>query len=238
MIKIAILDDDITFLDLLENKIEDYFYNKNLDFSVTPFSNPTDLIDLYLNSERFDYLFIDYDLPEIDGYNLGKVLRKYDDEFKLIYLSAYENVVFRCIENSIFRFIRKSNLNRELINCLNAISEKYLLESKVFQLKTDNGMISFTPNQILYFEYENRNVFLNTKIGRTKIYNVTLKEIYEKFEKYHFIYICRGIIVNLAFADRIEKEHFVLINNSTLKISRRKLPEVQEQYTNYLIKQI
>ncbi len=69
MKKILIIDDDIKLTDLLKDYLEKY------SFEIDSFDNPVNALK-HLETKEYDLIILDYMLPELDGFETLKALRK------------------------------------------------------------------------------------------------------------------------------------------------------------------
>ena len=85
MYKIAICDDDKISLTYIYKIICDYFKDKsNLFSEISTFSNANMLLS---SSKTFDIYFLDIILPDIDGIEIAKQLRKAGNSGLIIYFT-------------------------------------------------------------------------------------------------------------------------------------------------------
>ncbi len=235
MVKVGIVDDDKNQVAKLKLRIGEYFNNINVSVEIFATTSAREIIDLVSNNAKFDYIFLDYDLPEINGYELGKVLRKFDNKFGLIYVTSFDDKVFKCIENNVFRYIRKYKLDEELDDCLKTIAN---LLAGIEELKflTDKGEVFVSQENILYIESANRSIYIGHITGVYEVKKTTLKEIFEKLNPEQFVYINKGTIINLLNVKKIIKDEVRMINEEKFIISRRKCKDVNNSYLQFKLK--
>ncbi len=173
LIKILLVEDD----DKLRNTIEDYLQMNN--FSVTACANGKSALNSFKSDSPFDIILLDGMLPDIDGFDILKQIRKTSDVPAII-LSARESERdqlsgFRLgADNYITKPFLLSIL-KEHINALLARAgrtpenETYLskgalrlntIERKVFM---DDNLIATTPREydLLLFFMKNERIVLS-----------------------------------------------------------------------------
>lgn len=231
MINISIVDDNKYFLDFIESKISSFLEENEIEFHIYRTTNPEAIIDMFSNIV-FDYVFLDYDMPEHNGYEVGKILRSKDKNFKLIYVTTLEEKVFSCIENNIYRFIKKTNFENDLENCLVAIKDDLKHNLPVI-FDTNVGEIGILPFNILYMEIMKKIVYIKTLNELYALKKTTLTQTYENLNSKLFVYISKGVIVNLRNVKSIDKNQLILIDNQKLFISRSNVKNVTFSYFEY-----
>ena len=81
------------------------------------------------------------------------------------------------------------------------------------------------------------NVFL---VGNEPLKTRTTHKIMEEsLSKYEGVISCnKGVLVSLANVARIDGENFLMINGDTVPISRRKMTQIKNDYTRFVLNRI
>ncbi len=232
MTKISIIDDEEIFTNILKTLINNAFTEANVEFDVFADLDYMKIAKDLENGKNYDYIFLDYELKEKNGYEVGKLLRQINKDFKLIYVTSHDDKVFECIENGIFFFVRKKHLKEDLDKCLTTIINLEKTNG-YFTFPTVNGELRVELSKILYIESVNRNIYLKTESFNIEIKKLILKDIYDVLESKNFIYINKGTIINLKNIAYIDKDIVFLANKEQLLISRRRCKEVNHSYLKY-----
>ena len=114
---IAIIDDEADLVDLFQEILE------GDGFKVCAFTDPIQAYNhIQKNPNDYDLILSDYRMPVMNGNELCTKLMRINSEFKVILMSAYEN-----IEDDIskFKFMRKPTTIANLLQIVkNTIAEK------------------------------------------------------------------------------------------------------------------
>ena len=114
---IAIIDDEADLVDLFQEILE------SDGFKVCTFIDPIQAYNhIQKNPNDYDLILSDYRMPVMNGNELCTKLMRINPEFKVILMSAYEN-----IEDDIsnFKFMRKPTTIANLLQIVkNTITEK------------------------------------------------------------------------------------------------------------------
>ena len=140
LLNIAVVDDNIKFLSMYSKEIMKSFTKNNFSVSIDEYSTGNELIDS-LEYKKYDLIFMDIDMPEISGIDLAAELRKNNQNFDIIFVSAHPHFVFETIRFTPYRFIRKSNLVSETSEAVNSYCLKIQNDHKMILLELQNGSI-------------------------------------------------------------------------------------------------
>ncbi len=113
-LEIGICDDSIEDL----KKIQSVFHQCMLEFGENNFflhvySSGKSMCEDSKN-RTFDLVFIDWEMPEVDGFDLAQRLYMENSEIKLAFVSNHENMVFEAYEYTPFWFVRKRCIEKDM----------------------------------------------------------------------------------------------------------------------------
>lgn len=232
MIQIAVCDDNKVFLDHITYQLYEIIKELHIEAEIHQYNHASQLLELYdqINSP-FNIIFLDIDMPDIDGLETAKYIRQRDENVILIFLTSMEDRVFESFEYNAFRFIRKGYIFQELKLALQKAWELLTKEVKLYTFKTKEEEIKLSLGDILYFEFVNRNVEVKTFEQR---YSLTIKrfsDIVEQFSDKGFIMIHRGCIVNVKYIRSIGYGDITLDTGEMLPVSRYRVSEIRKAFT-------
>ena len=187
-------------------------------------------------SQKYDALFLDIDMPGINGFDLTQHLRDCGDLIPIVYITGRDDLIIHAFRYKALGFVRKQLLEKELSYALSTVFSELQKEEKLITVKTilseGGGSETIRISEIAYLESSRHNIsihLLSNKVLTTRNLLSTYSEAPE-FE--HFVLISAGILVNLAHitlkADRIRFR-----NGEELLISRRRIKAVREAYLEF-----
>ena len=105
MIKIAIVDDEKTFIQTYEKEILNLFNEFAFECEIATYS---DSVAFQQENEKteYDLVFLDIDMPDISGMQLASELCKNNHHTTIIFVSSHSNFVFEAFRHSAYRFRR------------------------------------------------------------------------------------------------------------------------------------
>lgn len=232
--KIAVVDNNNLYQELIKNRIYKYSKKAKINVDISSFNNGSEIINEFKSGNNFDAVFLEYSLPDINGYEIGHKLRKLNNNFKLIYITTNLESVYKCIKNNIFRYISKNELDEELEECANSLF-KLKKENTTYVVDTHKGFKNINFSELMYFDFISlhKKVKLVTSENTYNIKTPSLKETFEFFDDNRLVYICKGTIINIENISSLNSNQIEMNNGDKLYISRRKLNTVKEQYINF-----
>lgn len=215
MINIAIVDDDVKFIDILKSKL----LNLDNNLNIYCYTKPYEFID---NIDNIDYVLLDIGLPQVDGITLSKKLR--NNNISIFFITSYKELMIKAFGKNVEGFILKENIDDGIDNFLKFIYQ--FKEENSILIPTMNKKVKLYFDEIVYINYSLRDLeyYLsdNKKIVQK---NKTIKDILSELTN-DFILINRTTIININYVDSF-KNDYLFIRNNKFKVSRRKVKQVK-----------
>lgn len=232
MLKIALLDDDKTALLISKGAIESFFQEKNIAISLDAFSSPINFLAM-AEEENYRLVFLDIDMPEINGLEVGKKLKGFNPQTDIIYLSQREDLVFDTLQLHPFGFIRKSRIIQDFASVLELFVNTALntnRENKKITISCKTETISADIDQVMYIEGNRNYQTFYLKDGSKFDARVLMSELENKLKENGFIRVHKGYLVNYLFIRMIGTDEVKLTNNKVLPLSSKRKDEIMEEY--------
>ena len=232
MIKIALLDDDKTALLISKGAIESFFQEKNVAISLDAFTSPVTFLSM-AKEENYRLVFLDIDMPEINGLDVGKQLKGFNPQTDIIYLSQREDLVFDTLQLHPFGFIRKSKIIQDFANVLELFVNTALnqnSENKKITISSKTETLSADIDQIMYIEGNKNYQTFYLKDGNVFDARVLMGDLEIKLKEHGFIRVHKGYLVNYLYIRQIGTNEVTLTNNKVLPLSSKRKDDIMEEY--------
>lgn len=230
----VICEDQPSELEYIERELYKEFQNVNFPVHFDNFQSGTALLNTLNQCEKYyDILFLDIEMPGINGIDLCKRIRSQFPESLVIFISNKEELVFQTFEVRPFRFIRKNHFQSELSQLVSAIifelrSHEYI-QISVQELHSSN-VYTWDINQILYVEALSKRCRVVTKTScielQYRFMNFEAQLVPHCFLKPH-----RSFLVNYRFISVIQKDSIILDNGKNIPVSRNRLSDIKKQFS-------
>ena len=232
MLKIALLDDDKTALLISKGAIESFFQEKNIAISLDAFSSPGNFLAM-AKEESYRLVFLDIDMPELNGLQVGEQLKGFNPQTDIIYLSQREDLVFDTLKLHPFGFIRKSKIIQDFASVLELFVNTALntqSENKKLTISSKKETISADIDQIMYIEGNKNYQTFYLKNGDVFDARVLMGDLETKLKEHGFIRVHKGYLVNYLFIRHVGTNEVTLTNNRILPLSNKRKDEIMEEY--------
>lgn len=236
MLRIIICDDDFAFMEVLHQHLNKIFLKREIEIEIRKYkSGPEFLHDLKISPE-FQILFLDIDMPEINGIDLAAQLKKLKVRPYLIFVSSVESMVYQSFRVNPFWFIRKRFLEIELPEAIDALLKEMRLHlDETVTLQANHKLYSIQPKSICYVECINKtlNIFFENKAKNFSI-QYTLSALERILIPYGFIRVHKGFLVNYRYIFSINRTGIILDSGESIPVSKYRLQEIKQEYGRLL----
>lgn len=223
----VILDDDIEYLPILVNKIS--FYTKN-DI-VYSFSYAMELIEkIQSNCIQPDILFLDIDMPNIDGISFAKKIYEINENIIIIFITNKVELVYEAFGLNVFRFISKSNLDSKIKSLFDDLKKEIFL-NQIIAIEHNEKCVQVRQNEIIYIEKIKRNIYIYTLNNVIEFKKCNLSDVFLQLKSDVFQYANRSTIINMESISLFKKDYVILNPNKTvIYLSRDRIKQLHNKF--------
>jgi len=228
--ELLIYEDNEKELSSLKKCIEKFFYDRNIEFNIVVCKNKQQLFDRVKNA---DFLFLDIEVNEDNGIDIGIEIEKMNLDVKIIIITNYAKYAIDGYKiNAVRYFVKPINENEFHIE-MEAIIKKYYMNQMGFiDPKIQMGKIYY--KDILYVEFKNRKTYLYLINGKIVNTNYQLKYWIDKLKSYTFSQPYKSFIVNLSYVSGFNKNDIIMTNDELIPLSRHYKKSFEYDYEKYL----
>lgn len=240
MIKIVICDDDALDIENAKNLLAKYIAERKEDISFELFNTPYDLLANIKEGKYYDIYLLDIMMAGLDGIELGKEIRKYQEYAFIIYLSVSEDYALESYQVTALQYLLKPIDEKSFFPALDkAIKQINHDESKI-TVRTKKGIAVIPLHQIIYAEYRNHSVKYHLA-GSEDIVSIVTREPFSDTVKAilqddRFIRCHQSFAINMKFVNKLDKKEFNTLDNSIIPISASLYAQTKNSYLNYLLR--
>ena len=232
MYRVAIVEDEAEAAKKLAECLELYAAEKGVKFNIVQYSNGYDFITEY--KKTFDLVFMDLEMPYMNGMQVAKELRKIDPIVCLIFVTHLVKYAIRGYEVSALDFILKPlNYNSFRIKMDRALLAVSIRKEEEVLLPTNRGVIKANLSSINYIEVVGHKTFYHMTDGVEES-SKTLREVESLLPKGKFYRCNRCYSVNLRNVTHVDNQ-YVYIGEEKLLLSRPRRKEFIAVLHEYVV---
>lgn len=227
--RIAIVDDEEKWRVLVERIVKEFAWQEEIVIDM--FKSGKDISE----AEGYDVVFMDVEMPEMDGFEVAGICREKDKDTIIVFLTTHTELSRRGYLVNAFRYIDKAHIVDELDEALRAIAE-ICKKNQVLKLHLlREGDFEIPLCEILFIETDKRNVLIHTEQQKV-VSNRKIDELEQELKEYGFFRCHKSYLVNLDKIDSIEPQDACFKNGEKAMVSVRKLSELKQRRMEYKIR--
>ena len=231
-IKVAIIDDKVLDSDRLLSLLNNYFDNSQ-DYSIQTkvFATAFQFLDEFSNN--YDLLFLDINMPQMNGLELANKIREINNNIALIFVTNYASLAIDGYGVDALGFIVKPVKQIEL----NKVVDKFLkrfeenIADRKLVIKIKSGYQTLYLSQIKYIEVNVHDIFIYTTQGTFKTRG-TLKLIEKELSSPKIEKCSNCFLINLDYVESIMKDD-IIIDGKRIKIAKNRKKDFLDAFVNY-----
>lgn len=230
MFNVAIVEDDKKEADRLAEFLHRYAQDFDVRFNVKIFDSGIKFLDTY--QANYDIIFMDIDLPALNGLEISRELRKIDSTVALVFVTNLAQFAINGYEFDASDYMLKplkyhsfSLKIKKVINRCRRHRENEIM------IKTSNGEVRFSSAAVIFVEVNLHNVTYHTEQGDYTAYG-TMKQAAAQFSPEEFVLCNSCYLVNLRHVTGIDG-YLISLGEYQLVIShpkRKKFIEALHAY--------
>lgn len=161
------------------------------------FSDSIKALD-YIEKNRPDIIFLDINMPKVDGMALGRIINNFDKKINIVFITAHREHAVEAFEVKAFDYILKPYSEERIVSTLKRLEKSGEVRSicnKITLWKSEK-MVVVDLSDICYCEARERHTKVFT-VDDEYIINCSISEFYKRLSKNSFFKSHRSYIVNL-----------------------------------------
>lgn len=229
MYRIGICDDDQSICTELSGMIEEIMGELKERFVLETWFSGEALCAYFDTGNRCDLLFLDIELPGLNGVDAGKYIRDKLDagQLAIVYISGYTGYAMQLFRFQPMDFLTKP-LTRDAVKRVFHIFLKSMERKRFFlEYQTGNQYFRQPCDDIVYLYSNDKKVRIVMPHEEKEFYG-KLRDLLQKLPK-HFIQIHKSFIINQDYVVQYSYDSVRMENGIALNISRPYKNEVREK---------
>ena len=231
MLRVGICDDEPLIIEALQRIILEIADKNDWEINISCFESGKELLEVV---DTLGAVFLDIDMPELDGIETGKRIGEKNQDCKSIMATGRADKFKEAFRIQAFRFVTKPFDEVEIEEALQAVINTQIgLET--IELYEKRNSYQIPQRDISYITaYDGYSEFFVSGRDTDRILrkDCSLSELEQELSKELFFRVSRQYIINLGKITEYAKGS-ILIQGKKMLISRRRKKEFEQAYLEY-----
>lgn len=245
LLRIAIVEDETPHAELLTQQIESWQKQQNmenvgLEVVIRHFCHASAFFFAW-EEESYDMIFLDIQMPGINGMEAARKIRETDGEVKLVFTTGIADYMQEGYEVEAVRYLLKPITREKLWQCLDRLRQAPAPSQRlVFQ--TLEGVVKVSEQEIEYFEARGHYTICHLwegqlLPGQDAVTEVKLRESFnalcERLSARPFVRCHRSFLCSIPRIHRVDRTEILLESGGSVPLSRRMYESVVKAFIAY-----
>lgn len=233
--RIAIVEDEhaeaVALKKCIDRCVEENIAESYGNIEVTEFNDAVDFLTDY--KSVYDIVFMDIEMPRMNGIRSAKKLREMDSDVSLVFVTRMAQYALNGYEVGALDYLLKpinyqrfSSMFKRLLR-----NKRLTANENVCHVKTQYGIKRIPLNRIAYIEITGHKILYHA--DETVQSWGTLNELEKNLPQNDFVRANSSFIVNLAFVTEV-KGYELFLNDFSVMMSRNKKAEVLSKLAAFI----
>lgn len=232
IMRIAVCDDEERFRTQAREMIDKLA--GSIDVVVDAYEDGRKLLQAF-DSNPYDVLFLDIEMPAMDGITLAKKLRERSDSIYIVFLTGHVEYALEGYEVNALRYLTKPIQEDKLREVLRFVMDKSSSKRQLL-IKVEGEETLINVSDIIYLEAQNQYVMIYTVSGEFLVrYNIG--DFEEQLKNDGFFRVHRGYLISLARVKKMVKGDVLLDCSGgevSVPVSRSNIKPLKEALYSYV----
>lgn len=232
MIRVGILEDEMHNFENLNECINRYGAENQILFEVELYTDGQAFLEK--NSSRYDIIFLDIQVPFVDGMQVAKKIRERNKDVVLFFctkLAQYAIFGYQVEAlDYILKPVRYSSMKFRLDRAVRQVMKNRSEEKIVLHVNREDVRINIS--EIYYIEACRHKTIYYTQRGKYEVWG-SFKETKKQLEPHHFAQCHGSYLCNLKWVQCMKGDEVIMEDGAAIKMSRNLRKSFSDALTSY-----
>lgn len=229
MLQLSVIDDEIEEAQRIKDMLLKLLAIQNESAEVSVFEDAQTFLDTFEQGQS-DIIFLDIQMPEMNGMTCAQEIRRRDDSVILIFITSMVQYAVQGYRVEAMDYLVKPVTPALLAHSLRR-ALKHLNKRQNLTIRSTDGLHSLNSDELLYVEAVNHRIILHT--SDEHIYCAqTMASIEAQLQGCGFFRCHQGYLVNMRQVQHIDGND-LFIAGQAIPISKYRRKEFMQELTAY-----
>lgn len=236
MIQLAFCDDDQSVLHEISVLLEQFRIEHGIEMNCSAFHSPLELVAKIEKGMRFDILILDVIMPDGNGIDIAKEIRRYDNNVKIIFFTSSSDFAVQSYSVDAYYYQLKPLEKESFLKLMDSvISECKEKQKHMLVIHNKKGVIQIDLEKLKYCEIRGRTLLFCMENGKILECGGSLEKVCGALVEYdNFLRPHRSYLVNMDHIQNIASRIITMDDSTEIFIPHGKIAEVKKLYFEYV----
>lgn len=235
MIRVALCDDSMPFLESLRSEIRKILKENDIEGVIHMYECAEDVPEQLLSNCDIFFLDIDFNQKHYTGIDLAKRIREISPDAIIVFVTNFIEYAPDGYEVQAFRYLLKRDIHSKLEQCLLQTISKLRTERETMQINISGEIMTIPLVDILYIESQGHVALVHvgkqgSQTPKTYRFYSSLVNLEEQLTTQGFLRIQKSYLVNMRRIKKYQCNEAELDNGQKLRVSEKNYAEQKKQY--------
>lgn len=233
--QVAICDDDRGCCSQIEKWLINYRKREKVEIQVDVYFTAESLLNEIKNKRWYDVIFLDIELPQKTGIELGHEIRKSmdDERISIIFISGKTEYCQELFDLEPQNFHCKPLSEKKIILDMEKAVKRTNTHKKILKYMDGNIPRGILLGKIIYIEAKEKTLIVHTKDNESVIVRESVVKVSREFARDHICQCHRSYLVNLFYVDRYESKELYMSDGTKIPIGRKYQDNIKAAWASY-----
>lgn len=230
--KIAICDDSKSDIIVIKNILLSHPLVQSSE--IETYTSSQNLLNSIHKDVHYDIAFLDVDIPNINGLDLGKIIKNKYPTTEIVFITNYPQYAIDAYDCEAFHYLLKPVDTKKAMQVIQRLIKKQQEQNKYYKIKIRTEYIRIPIKDIYFIECCKKHIIYHLKDKSYETACGKFSDVCNDLKEYGFYQVHQGYIVNMDKIHHFDKYSVILDDNRDIMMSVRKRTEVLSAYAKYI----
>lgn len=233
--QIAICDDDKGCCSQIEKWLKTYRATEKLEIKLNIYYDAERLIKELRSGRCFDVIFLDIELPELSGIEVGREIRHYleNDFINIVFISGKTQYCMDLFELEPLNFHHKPLVEEQIIADVEKIAGRMSRQQKILRYQDMGIEKAILLKEIVYVEATGKLLEVTTVSGKKISIRDTLIHLDQLFFDYYLCQCHRSYLINMSQVDKYQERCFYMKNGAVIPVGKKYAETAKKAWVDF-----
>lgn len=230
--RIAIVDDEQIMRETLAGHLQRYSREADLPMEIVSFPDGEAFLKTYLHD--FDFLFLDVDMPGMNGIEVARHIRQSDANLMIFFVTNYAQYAINGYEVDAVDYMLKPLTYFDFsLKFTKALRRWRNREEQYLTVETSGSSVQRLPaSQVLYIEVQKHYLCYHALSSEVTVRG-KMDDLAEQLRPLGFCRVHRSYLVNLRHVEKLRSTE-VIIHGEHIPVGRQYSGDLMKTYLCFL----